>query len=454
MSVASDARPVAVVGAGWAGLTAALALARAGHPVHLLDSAAVVGGRARSLTLDGTTLDNGQHILVGACEAALAQIRSVGVDPEQAFHALPFGLELRAADGTEALRLNPASPRLPALGRALYAALKTEPLGVRLRATLGAVGLLHGPLHQDRPVRAWLQYHHQPPALIERLWEPLCLAVMNTPLRSASARVFREVLREALTHGPEAARLLLPAQPLGAIYPEPAVAELRQHGATIDLGRRVRRITARGAPGAPDPTGSGASPVTLEDRGGQRIEARAVILATTPAAAAGLLPPDEDLDDTRDRINELGARSICTVYLRYPHPLPAELPPLLGLLGQYGQWAVPRRVAGHPEWVAVVTSAADDAAPMDADTRCATVADELARCVPGLDTPVAQHAVCERRATFDARTGIDTRRPEPRTARRDLLLAGDYLIPGLPSTLEAAVRSGLESAHLLMEDLS
>ncbi|OOC08995.1 hydroxysqualene dehydroxylase HpnE [Thioalkalivibrio halophilus] len=447
MSVASDARPVAVVGAGWAGLTAALALARAGHPVHLLDSAPVAGGRARSLTLDETTLDNGQHILVGACEAALAQIRSVGVDPEQAFHALPFGLELRAADGTEALRLNPASPRLPALGRALYAALKTEPLRVRLRATLGAVGLLHGPLHQDRPVRPWLQYHHQPPALIERLWEPLCLAIMNTPLRSASARVFREVLREALTHGAEAARLLLPARPLGAIYPEPALAELRERGATVDLGRRIRRIELPEAPG------SGASPVMLEDRGGRRSEARAVILATAPAAAAGLLPEAADPGDLRERIRGMGGRSICTVYLRYPRAV-EELPPLLGLLGQYGQWAVPRRVSGHPEWVAVVTSAADDAAPMDADTRCATVAAELARCVPGLDTPVAQHAVCERRATFDACTGIDTRRPEPRTACRDLLLAGDYLVPGLPSTLEAAVRSGLESAHLLMEDLS
>ncbi|WP_018934980.1 hydroxysqualene dehydroxylase HpnE [Thioalkalivibrio sp. ALJ24] len=445
MSVAPDARPVAVVGAGWAGLTAALALARVGHPVHLLDSAAVAGGRARSLTLAGTTLDNGQHILVGACEAALAQIRSVGVDPEQAFHALPFGLELHAADGTEALRLNPASPRLPALGRALFTALRDEPLRVRLRATLGAVGLLHGPLQKDVSVRAWLQHHHQPPALIERLWEPLCLAIMNTPLRSASARVLREVLREALTRGPEAARLLLPTQPLGAIYPEPAVAELREHGATIDLGRRVRGIEA---------PGSGASAVTLEDRGGQRIEARAVILATTPAAAAGLLPPGEDLDDTRDRINELGARSICTVYLRYPYPLPAELPPMLGLLGQYGQWAVPRRIAGHPEWLAVVTSAADDAAPMDADTRCATVAAELARCVPGLDTPVARHAVCERRATFDARCGVDARRPQPRTPRPGVVLAGDYLVPGLPSTLEAAVRSGLESADLLMEELS
>ncbi|WP_019591358.1 hydroxysqualene dehydroxylase HpnE [Thioalkalivibrio sp. ALE20] len=447
MSVASDARPVAVVGAGWAGLTAALALARAGHPVHLLDSAAVAGGRARSLTLDGTTLDNGQHILVGACEAALAQIRSVGVDPEQAFHALPFGLELRAADGTEALRLNPASPRLPALGRALYATLKTEPLRVRLRATLGAVGLLHGPLHQDRPVRAWLQYHHQPPALIERLWEPLCLAIMNTPLRSASAQLFREVLRQALTHGPEAARLMLPAQPLGTIYPEPALAELRERGASIDLGRRIRRIELPGAPG------SGASPVMLEDRGGRRIEARAVILATAPAAAAGLLPEAADPGDLRKRIRGMGGHSICTVYLRYPRAVD-ELPPLLGLLGQYGQWAVPRRVAGHPEWVAVVTSAADDAAPMDADTRCATVADELARCVPGLDTPVARHAVCERRATFDARCGVDARRPQPRTPRPGVVLAGDYLIPGLPSTLEAAVRSGLESAHLLMEDLS
>ncbi len=438
--------PVVVLGAGWAGLTAALTLARAGRPVHLIEAARTAGGRARSLNLDATELDNGQHVLVGACRATLAQMNALGVNTETGFHTLPFGLRMFTpgqAESPPAFRLEPRSPRLPALAAALYRALPQSRFRERLRALRGAAAMLHRPLRDDLPVRDWLHANHQPPALIHALWDPLCLAVMNTPPRHASARIFQHVLRLALNHGPQAARLLLPARPLGTLFPEPALQELRARGARIDLGHRVTALESR----ADDPTAS----FRLHGRAGDPLPARGLILATTPAAAARLLPASRPWRPTQRGLQAMGARSICTVYLRYPHPL-HEVAPLQGLLDQHGQWLIPRHLTGAPHWLAVVISAADDLQALTAPVRWRTVAHSLAETFPQLGTPEAGHTVCERRATVDARTGLDGQRPSPRTPWRGCILAGDYLTHALPSTLEAAVQSGLESAHLFLED--
>lgn len=438
---AGAAAPVAVIGAGWAGLTAALAVARAGLPVHLIEAATTPGGRARSLTLGDVPLDNGQHILVGACHATLAQMRSVGAAPEHCLQALPFGLRLFApGQPLPALALEPRAPHLPGLALSLWRALPGQPLGSRVRAVLGAGRMLRHPPRNDVSVQEWLEHHRQPPALVHALWEPLCLAIMNTPLRQASACIFQHVLAEALNRGADTARLLIPTRPLGALFPEPAIAELRARGGAVELGRRITRIEPSEGAG-----------YRLHDRRGAHSNARAVILATAPSATVRLLPDTPELRATRQAVHQMGARSICTVYLRYARAL--SLPPLQGLLDQHGQWLIPRALAGAPHWLAVVISAADDQPARTPDTRWREVALALQATFPGLGPPLHGHAICERRATLDARVGIDRIRPSSTTAWSGLYLAGDYLTPGLPSTLEAAVRSGLESAHKLLENL-
>src|SRR5690606_41988870 len=52
----------------------------------------------RSSDLGPLTLDNGQHILIGAYRDCLALMRTVGVDVERALRRLP--MTLRYADGT------------------------------------------------------------------------------------------------------------------------------------------------------------------------------------------------------------------------------------------------------------------------------------------------------------------------------------------------------------------
>ena len=438
-----DEDPVAVIGAGWAGLAAALELVRAGRPVVLIEAAANPGGRGRSLVLDGAHLDNGQHILVGACRQVLAQMRTVGVDPETALHVLPFSLSLRELlpeGGTRAFSLSPRSTRPWHLATALYRALSGEKPSRRFAAMLGAARMLAQAPDVDLPVAAWLRRGHQPPALIAGLWEPLCLAVMNTPVAEASAKIFQNVLQQTLRGSERDARLLIPRMPLGALFPEPALAWLRASGAEVHMSTRVTGIATRVQGG-----------FELGLRGGARLHAGQVILATAPRAAERLLPASDALAQARRALSALGARSICTVYLRYPKPL-VDLPPLTGLLGQHGQWLLPRYLNGEPHWAAVVISAAEVYPAPDARTRWQQVARELAATFPGLGNPDSGRVVCEQSATFDARAGIDELRPDVRTGIPGLYLAGDHCARGLPSTLEAAVQGGLQAAAAVLQD--
>ncbi len=435
--------PVAVVGAGWAGLTAALVLSRAGQPVVLIEAAATAGGRARTVEIDGARLDNGQHILVGACRHALAQMRAVGVNPILALHPVPFRLLMRRRvpdAAPESHLLAPRSTRSRDLAAALYDASRGAAMPRRLLGLPGAWRMLHRPLTRDLPVADWLRKSWQPAQLIERFWNPLCLAVMNTPPADASARAFQSVLRQSLMSGESAARLLIPRRPLGELFPEPALQQLRTLGATVQLSTRVQGIDLMGEDG-----------FLLNLRGGATLPARQVVLATPPRSAERLLPTLPVLAPLRRNLGNIRERSICTVYLRYPKPLP-ELPPLTGLLDQHGQWLLPRRLAGEPHWVAVVISAAETYPAPDAESRWRRVGRELAETFPGLGEPEHGRVVCEKMATLDARSGIDDLRPDTRTALPGLYLAGDHCVRGLPSTLEAAVQSGQKAAAAAITD--
>jgi hydroxysqualene dehydroxylase len=439
-----NGRPVAIIGAGWAGLTAALVLARAGQSVVLIEAAAVPGGRARTLEIDGARLDNGQHILVGACRHTLAQMRAVGVNPILALHPVPFRLLMRRhvpGAAPETFLLAPRSTRPRDLGAALYEAGRDARLPRRLLGLFGAWKMLHRPLTRDLSVADWLSANRQPPGITERFWNPLCLAIMNTPAFDASARLFQNVLRQSLLAGDGPARLLLPRRSLGDLFPVPALNQLRTLGATVHLSTRVLGVDAMNGNG-----------FRLSLRDGGALDARQVIVATPPRATGRLLPSSPVLEPLRHALGKLGERSICTVYLRYARPLP-ELPPITGLLGQHGQWLLPRSLAGEPHWGAVVISAAELYPVPDADTRWRQVGRELAATFPGLGEPEHGHVVCEKMATTHARSGFGDLQPDTRTALPGLYLAGDYCARGLPSTLEAAVQSGQKAAAAALTDV-
>jgi hypothetical protein len=247
-----------------------------------------------------------------------------------------------------------------------------------------------------------------------QLWEPLCLAALNTPPACASAQTFANVLRDSLGSPKRAdTDLLLPRADLGSVFPEPAVRWLTGHGADIRLGTRVAAIERNGA----------KLTIAGEPYG-------AAIVATAPQHAARLLPdmPEIPLPNQWE--------PIATVYLQFaPH---TRLPfPLFNLDGNYGQWVVDRGnglfacvLSGHGDWEAL-----SDAALAEA------LRGELAFA----GTSSWQAVIREKRATFSCRPGM--LRPGCATADPRIFLAGDHAWAEYPATLESAVRSGLAAAR-------
>src|SRR5574343_542446 len=107
---------VAIIAAGWSGLAAATELAASGIAVTVLEAARHPGGRARTVPRHGLSLDNGQHILLGAYSETLRLLGSLGVPEAQAFHRLPLRLCFPG-------QLDLTAPRLPAPAHLLAALL-------------------------------------------------------------------------------------------------------------------------------------------------------------------------------------------------------------------------------------------------------------------------------------------------------------------------------------------
>ena len=233
---APAAAPVVVVGAGWAGLAAAAHLVDSGRRVTLIEAARQPGGRARSAKFDGLTVDNGQHIALGAYRDLLKTCQRIGLDESRVFRRMPLRLHVRGDETTVALR----APRLPA------------PLHL-LAAFAGARGLdwadkrntlLHWPAliratQAELTVAELWRRADQAERVCRYLWRPLCIGALNTYPEQASARLFQAVLKDAFMRRRADSDILLPRRDLARVFPRPAVEWLSRRGANIILGARV-----------------------------------------------------------------------------------------------------------------------------------------------------------------------------------------------------------------------
>ena len=430
---------VAVVGAGWAGLAAAVEATSRGHHVTLFEMSATAGGRARRLPADAGLdfpLDNGQHILIGAYSATLALIRRVGVDPAQVLLRQP--LALQRADGS-GLALPPGAPLLAFLRGVLAArgwrwrdraALLAAATGWALRGFRCAPELTVAVLCAGLP-----------PALRRGLIEPLCVAALNTPASLASAQVFLRVLRDALFSGPGSADLLLPTADLGALLPDAALDWLADRGATVALGCRVAGLH-RSASGWQVETAAGKA-------GGEDLFDR-VILAASPTQAAHLAAAHAP--GWSAQVSALRFEPIITVLLQAP-PGTRLLQPMLMLEGGtlapaevlFDLGALRGRASPVAEGVlAAVVSGASGWVERGLPVTGQAVQAQVRRALSIEVSVLKTHA--EKRATFLCLPGLD--RGSARLAP-GLLAAGDHLAGPYPSTLEGAVRSGLAAVDLL-----
>lgn len=418
-------RRIAVVGAGWAGLAAAVAATGRGDAVTVYEAARVPGGRARTLQVrlrDGTavTVDNGQHILIGAYLETLGLMERVGVDPRQALLRLP--LVLRHPDGSGlALPLWP-SPFDAAAGILSARGWSWGDKWSLLRAAGGwqLAGFRCAPAASVADLCRSLT-----PRIREDLIEPLCVAALNTPAERSSGEVFLRVLRDALFgrgHGRwGGSNLLLPCQDLGRLFPEAGQAWLQARGGAVRLGQRVQRIAPEGAGWQVD---------------GEQFDA--VVLACPAPEAARLVRGSGTGGAWAATADGLAFEAIATVYVAGGPRLPLPMLALRTGPRAPAQFVFDRSQLGGPAGLlAFVVSASEG----DRDGIEARVLDQ-ATALGWRVEPV--QTVIEKRATFACVPGLV--RPGAAIAP-GLWACGDYVEGPYPATLEGAVRSGLEVAQ-------
>ena len=433
---------VVIVGAGWAGLAAAVKLSECGHQVTLFESAKQVGGRARAVSFNDTNVDNGQHLLIGAYTECLGLMKTVGIDTSMSLKRLP--LLLTVVD-KKAATLILKAPALPAPLHLLYALFTAK--GLKLKDRIAAInfGLYlkknNYQLEQDISVEALFQTTKQTDILVRQLWEPLCLSTMNTPIKDASANVFMNVFKDAFTNKRKDADLLIPTVDLSNLFPNAAIQYIENHGGKVYLKSRIENIEINN---------NQVTSVTAKiDNEEETFKTSKVIIATAPQNIKKIITDHSVLDSINNKIEQFNYEPIVTVYLQYSEETRLTQS-MLGLSSTLSQWAFDRGVfCNQSGLISVVISCNGQHMTMDDDTLAQAVHDEIYTLFTSKPTLIKSFVIREKRATFACSVNINNIRPQNETDVKGLFIAGDYTDTHYPATLEGAVRSGLAASNLI-----
>ena len=427
-----EAKPLAlaIIGAGWAGMAAAVEAVQSGHAVTVFEATRQTGGRARALpgvvckgqALD---LDNGQHILIGAYTETLRLMRRVGVPVEQALRSLP--MTLRFADGA-GLRL----PNLPAPFNTLVGLLTA--VGWQWQDKAGLLRAVLGWQWRGFDCASGLSVaelcHGLTPRVMAELIEPLCVSALNTPSPRASASVFLRVLGDALFGVAGGSRLLLPRVDLGTLFPQAAARWLVQRGGAIRLGSRVKRLVQQDEHWQIE--GQVFDNVILATDALQAVRLLDDLMPSLPGAMA------EPVRHWIDISRALKFEAITTVYAWAPQARLSQ--PMLALRSQAGpnapaQFVFDRGQLGGPDGLLAFVVSASQGEHQSLQQQVL----QQAQAQLGLHLQAVQ-TVVEKRATFACTPGLQ--RPPVRIGP-GLFACGDYVAGPYPATLEGAVRSAI-----------
>ena len=467
---------VIIIGAGFAGLSAAARLARDGATVLVLEARGRLGGRATAFPDrdTGELVDNGQHVLLGCYTETFEFLRDIGaadnvrVDPQLAVTMID-----RAGH-----RSRLSCPSLPAPFHLIAGIFEWDALSWRDRLSVAGMATplknarreLHGGAAKaaspGETVENWLVRNGQSARLRELLWDPLALAALNQPPADAAAPPFARVLAEMFGSDARAAAIALPVKPLHLMYAEPARDFIARHGGDVRLGATARVLTSEAG-----------DAVIGVDAGGDRIDAERVVSAVPWYAFPELFdrePPS--LRATIDAARRMVSSPIVTVNLWFDRAVLDE--PFVGLPGRTMQWVFDKSLvfggaagdasangadahddhdgahAGRPAHLSLVSSGAAAVVAKSNEELIRIAHDEIVDALPAARSARLLRAtvVREPKATFSLAPGQPLR-PPTETAVKGLVLAGDWIDTGLPATIESAVRSGHRAAAALAPSL-
>jgi len=406
---------VHIIGAGLAGLAAAVQLASGERNVVVYEAARQAGGRCRSYfdTTLGMVIDNGNHLLLSGNADALDFLRLIG-----GLGALSEAPEADVAfidlASRERWRVRPNAGPLPWW---IFARDRRVP-GARWSDYLALLPLLAP--GADRRIDAVIDCKG---LLYDRLWRPFLLAALNTEPTEGSGQLAGAIIRATFARGGAACRPIV-AHGLSAAFIEPAVASLVKRGADVRLDHRLRKIAF---------SDGRASALDFGDAGVVLGPGDEVILATPAPVAQDLVP---------GLIAPQNFRAIVNAHFKIAPP--QGQPAILGVVNGTIEW-----IFTFPDRISITISGADRLLDAGREELAARLWAEVARAFD-LDRPLPPWQIIkEKRATFAATPQENARRPGARTAFSNLTLAGDWTATGLPATIEGAVRSGYRAADLI-----
>jgi hydroxysqualene dehydroxylase len=484
MTKAPNTFDVAIVGAGWAGLSAAITCIDAGKSAVLLDAAPQGGGRARHLAMQFSDdlevdLDNGQHLLIGAYTSCAAMMKKVDAQPllrnrlslqtEAGIFLkseLPVGLIAKWADSLLPAMLKRGISFINAKG--FSTAEKISIISALTHLSVGRkTACWDGYCGTNETVEALLKRLKQPQTLLQNFWNPLCIATMNTMPKQADAATFCRVLRDTFGNPIfEASDFLLPATHLGASFPEPALAWLQKRGCEIQLRTNVTSISR---------ASEADSPIVINEL----VAAKKLILAVPPNNAHRLLKTlsnaehfDASLEPILAPLTSFDYLPIATVYLAWELAAVADSIPTIYMLNDLreqarpGQWLFNRGVIRTKTKQYALASVVVSA--WDGSVSLADLSNQVRQqvaTIENLHLPKADFAkaIVDKKATlactpvrpklFGDYLQTATNQIAKASPFDGIFLAGDYCYPLYPATLEGAVRSGETSAQLALASL-
>lgn len=439
-----------VIGGGFAGLSAAVRLAKRGAKVLVLEARARLGGRATAFEdrETGEVVDNGQHILLGCYTDTFEFLGDIGALGHVRLDArLAVTMIDRAGQRTR-LSCPALPPPINLLAGVLewdaldwrdrFAILRMRtPIGLARKAlTRGTTTIAASP---GETVENWLIRNGQTARLRELLWDPLALAALNQSPSQAAAPFFARVLAEMCGPDPRAASIALPAKPLHEMYAEPARKYIEARGGVVKTG----------SPATVNVSQSSTEVVSGDDRSA----AGGIVVAVPWFAIGDVFRGDIGaLDPVIARARSMSPSPIVTVNLWFDRPLFTE--PFIGLPGRTMQWVFDKRaiVGGNLTHLSLVSSGAASMVARSNQDLTAAAYQELLDALPDarLATLLKSSVIREPRATFSLAPG-QPERPGTATSVPGVVLAGDWIDTGLPATIESAVRSGHLAAQAVAD---
>jgi squalene-associated FAD-dependent desaturase len=434
---------VIVVGAGVAGLAAAVALSDAGYKVTVLERRPFVGGRASSYEHPALhEVIDCQHVLLGCCTNLIDLFERVGASDAIRWYETVTFLE----PGGRRSDITPSW--LPAPLHASGSFLRARMLDTadKLAIARGMAEFIRGmPLDDSESVASWLKRSGQTDGAIRHFWEPVLVVTLNDSFENCSLRYAAKVFRELFLKTSTGSRLGIPKIPLGDLYGI-AARHVVEKGSIVHARVSVEELT---------PLIDGRWAVKAE---GQSFTADAVVLATSVDQAQRLLT---NLPAVRGSV-ELGrslGRYVLSPYITAHLWFERAFTDLhhAALLDTTYQWMFHKSrirnwAAEKGSYVELVIGGSRELLKAPRAELVTLALDDLSRFFPDVHGMrlVKSGVLKEARATFSVIPGMDRDRPKAQSPWPGLFLAGDWTATDWPSTMEGAARSGYLAAEAVV----